>query len=121
MLNINVNGQQLELRFGLGELNAIDKALGLEVEKVNLGEGFEMLVPKLKTANPLALAKIIPALTLGQPGRPKTEEEVMQTLQAVKEQYGSFQNFADAILEEMKHHFLTQDLVEKAEQETAAI
>ncbi|UTH14770.1 tail assembly chaperone [Macrococcus equipercicus] len=118
MLTINVNGQELELRFGLGELNAVDKALGLEVEKINLGEGFEMLVPKLQTANPLAIAKIIPALTLGQPARPKTEEQVMQVLQAVKDQYGSFQGFADAVLEEMKHHFLTQDLVEKALQET---
>jgi len=121
MLTINVDEKVLELKFGLGELNAIDKALGLEVEKINLGEGFEMLVPKLQTANPLALAKIIPALTLGQHGRPKTEEEVVRVLEAVKEQYGSFQTFCEAVLEEMKNHFLTQDLVNKALQETAEV
>ncbi len=111
MLTININGKVLELKFGLGELNAVDKALGLEIEKINLGEGFEMLVPKLQTANPLALAKIIPALTLNQPGRPKTEDEVLEVLKAVKEQFGSLQAFCDAVLNEMKHHFLTQDLV----------
>lgn len=120
MVNINLKtGKVLELKFGLGELNAVDKALGLEIEQINLGEGYEMLVPKLKTGNVLALAKIIPALTLNQFGRPKTDDETLEVLKAVKEQYGSFQAFCDAVLEEMKHHFLTQDLV-KDENEVEA-
>lgn len=90
MLTINTNKGQLELKFGLGELNAVDKALGLEVEKINLGEGFEMLVPKLKTANVLAIAKIIPALTLGQKARPKNDDETLEVLKSVKEQYGNW-------------------------------
>lgn len=120
MVNINLeNGKVLELKFGLGELNAVDKALGLEIEQINLGEGFEMLVPKLRTGNVLALAKIIPALTLGQNGRPKTDNETLEVLKAVKGQYGSFQAFCDAVLDEMKHHFLTQDLViDENEEET---
>ncbi|WP_144781123.1 tail assembly chaperone [Macrococcoides caseolyticum] len=121
MVNIKLeNGKVLELKFGLGELNAVDKALGLEIEQINLGEGFEMLVPKLRTGNVLALAKIIPALTLGQNGRPKTDNETLEVLKAVKGQYGSFQAFCDAVLDEMKHHFLTQDLVkDESEEETA--
>lgn len=118
MVNINLeNGKVLELKFGLGELNAVDKALGLEIEQINLGEGFEMLVPKLRTGNVLALAKIIPALTLGQNGRPKTDNETLEVLKAVKGQYGSFQAFCDAVLDEMKHHFLTQDLVKDENEE----
>lgn len=121
MVNIKLeNGKVLELKFGLGELNAVDKALGLEIEQINLGEGFEMLVPKLRTGNVLALAKIIPALTLGQNGRPKTDNETLEVLKVVKGQYGSFQAFCDAVLDEMKHHFLTQDLVkDENEEETA--
>lgn len=118
MVNIKLeNGKVLELKFGLGELNAVDKALGLEIEQINLGEGFEMLVPKLRTGNVLALAKIIPALTLGQNGRPKTDNETLEVLKAVKGQYGSFQAFCDAVLDEMKHHFLTQDLVKDENEE----
>lgn len=118
MVNIKLeNGKVLELKFGLGELNAVDKALGLEIEQINLGEGFEMLVPKLRTGNVLALAKIIPALTLGQNGRPKTDNETLEVLKAVKSQYGSFQAFCDAVLDEMKHHFLTQDLVKDENEE----
>lgn len=119
MVNIKLeNGKVLELKFGLGELNAVDKALGLEIEQINLGEGFEMLVPKLRTGNVLALAKIIPALTLGQNGRPKTDNETLEVLKAVKGQYGSFQAFCDAVLDEMKHHFLTQDLVKEEVEKT---
>ena len=53
------------MKFGLGELNAIDKELGYEVRDINLGEGLETLLPK-QTGNVLAIAKIIKACTKGQ-------------------------------------------------------
>ena len=39
MITVKNDKYELELKFGLGELNAIDKALGYEVREINLGEG----------------------------------------------------------------------------------
>ncbi|ELP8736052.1 phage tail protein, partial [Staphylococcus pseudintermedius] len=37
MVTVKNGKHELELKFGLGQLTSIDKALGLNVEKVNLG------------------------------------------------------------------------------------
>ncbi|PWZ59000.1 phage tail protein, partial [Staphylococcus pseudintermedius] len=61
MVTVKNGKHELELKFGLGQLTSIDKALGLNVEKVNLGEGLSMLIPKLESGNIIGLAKIVNA------------------------------------------------------------
>ncbi|HHC9267391.1 TPA: tail assembly chaperone, partial [Staphylococcus aureus] len=103
---------ELELKFGLGQLTSIDKALGLNVEKVNLGEGLSMLIPKLESGNIIGLAKIVNAATLGQKGRPKTDEELEEVLINARDEYGSFKKFGQAIIDVLGEQSLTLDLVQ---------
>lgn len=111
MITIKNGQNELELKFGLGELNAIDKELGYEVRGINLGEGLETLLPKLQTGNVLALSKIIKACTKGQKGRPKNDEELEKVLNGIFNEYGSFRAFGKVLIEELGNKPLTQDLV----------
>ena len=111
MITINNGKHELELKFGLGELNAIDKELGYEVREINLGEGLEQLIPKLQSGNVLAIAKIIKATTKGQAGRPKNEDELEHILEHLIAEYGSFKKFGKLVIEELGNKPLTQDLV----------
>ncbi|HDE0724196.1 TPA: tail assembly chaperone [Staphylococcus aureus] len=110
MVTIKNGKYDLELKFGLGELNAIDRALGYEVREINLGEGLETLLPKLQSGNVLAIAKIIKACTRGQKGHPR-KEELEHILTGVVETYGSFKAFGKVLIEELGNKPLTQDLV----------
>lgn len=106
--------EEVEIKFGLGELTKIDDELGFEVEKIRMGEGLEMLVPKLKTGNLIAISKIIKC-TLPTKKVPKKEEEIEQILINVIEDYGSLQAFGEKCIKKLKDNLLTQDLVQDEE------
>ena len=55
-MNIKFKDKELELSFGLGFLNKIDKELGLEVEQMTIGQGLNMLVPNLSNGNVVAFS-----------------------------------------------------------------
>ncbi len=112
MVTVKNGKHELELKFGLCQLTSIDKALGLNVEKVNLGEGLSMLIPKLESGNVIGLAKIVSAATLGQKGRPKTDEELEEVLINARDEYGSFKKFGQAIIDVLGEQSLTLDLVQ---------
>ncbi|EKI4477561.1 tail assembly chaperone [Staphylococcus pseudintermedius] len=112
MITVKNGKHGLELKFGLGQLTAIDKSLGLSVEKINLGEGLSMLIPKLEKGNIIALAKVVNAATSGQKGRPKTDEELEEVLINARDEYGSFKKFGQAIIDFLGERPLTQDLVQ---------
>lgn len=114
MITVKNGNKEVELKFGIGQLTAIDKSLGLEVEKINLGEGLEMLVPKLHTGNIIGLSKVISAASVGQKGRPKTDEELEDMLVSARNEYGSFKAFGKAIIDVLGERPLTQDLVKDA-------
>ncbi|UBH16405.1 tail assembly chaperone [Macrococcus armenti] len=113
MLTIKNGKHELELKFGIAELSAVDRALGLKVEQIDLGEGLEMLIPKLKTGNIVAVAKIISALTVNQKGRPKTDEELEAVLLSIIEEHKSIKNFSEKLLDELGKQPLTQELIQE--------
>lgn len=115
-MKVNFKDKELEIKFGLGQLVAIDQELGLSVQEVNLGEGLEMLVPKLKAASVIAIAKMLGAVTKGQKGAPKNMDELEELVIAVQDQYGSLQEFAEACIEELGKRPLTREIVKQAEQ-----
>ncbi|RYS11289.1 tail assembly chaperone [Staphylococcus pseudintermedius] len=112
MVTVKNGKHELELKFGLGQLTSIDKALGLNVEKVNLGEGLSMLIPKLDISNILGFANISNAATLRHKGRPKTDEELEEVLINARDEYGSFKKFGQAIIDVLGERPLTRDLVQ---------
>lgn len=112
MVTVKNGKHELELKFGLYQLKSIDKELGLNVEKVNLGEGLSMLIPKLESGNVIGLAKVVSAATLGQKGRPKTDEELEEVLINARDEYGSFKKFGQAIIDVLGEQSLTLDLVQ---------
>src|SRR5699024_10735115 len=114
MVNVKLKGKDTEIKFGIGELTAIDKELGFEIEEANLGEGHEMLVPKLKSGNLISVAKIVKACTQSNKNRPKTDEETEAVLEGILDEYGSFKKFGEACIDQLGKKRLTQELVEEA-------
>lgn len=113
MVQIKVKEEEVNIKFGIGELTAIDQELGLSVEEINLGEGLEMLVPKLKTGNMIAIAKIIKACLKSYKHKPKTDEEVEDVLENILDDYGTFKDFGEACIQQLGEKRLTRELVEE--------
>lgn len=111
MITIKNGNKEIELKFGLGQLNAIDKELGLEIQEVSLGEGLEMLIPKLKSGNIIGIAKMINAITRNDKNRPKNEEELEAILEGIIKEHGSLKVFGEIIIKELGNRLLTRDLV----------
>ncbi|MEQ2755480.1 tail assembly chaperone [Staphylococcus hominis] len=112
MITIKNGKKDLEMRFGIGQLDAIDKALGFKVkDRVELGEGLEKLVSKLESGNAIAIAKIIKATTRGQQHSPKNDEELEGILVDLIKEHGSLKKFGEIVLEDMGKNVLTQDVI----------
>lgn len=111
MITIKNGDKNIELKFGLGQLNAIDKELGLEIQEVSLGEGLEMLIPKLKSGNIIGIAKMITAITRNDKNRPKNEEELEAILEGIINEHGSLKAFGEIVIQELGNKLLTRDLV----------
>jgi len=111
MITIKNGDKDIELKFGLGQLNAIDKELGLEIQEVSLGEGLEMLIPKLKSGNIIGIAKMITAITRSDKNRPKNEEELESILEGIIKEHGSLKGFGQLVINELGNKLLTRDLV----------
>ncbi|MEF2293144.1 tail assembly chaperone [Virgibacillus dokdonensis] len=109
-MHINFNGREIELSFGLRTLTEIDKDLGLEIEGANLGEGLEMLVPKLQSGNIIGLSKIIKAATAHDKRAPKTYEDLEHVLDDIAENQG-FEKFGQQVIEELGKRPMTRSLV----------
>lgn len=111
MITIKNGDKDIELKFGLGQLNAIDKELGLEIQEVSLGEGLEMLIPKLKSGNIIGIAKMITAITRNDKNRPKNEDELESILEGIIKEHGSLKAFGRLVIDELGNKLLTRDLV----------
>lgn len=111
MVNVKLKDKDVEIKFGIGELTAIDQELGMSVEEINLGEGLEMLVPKLKTGNLIGIAKIVKACTKSHKNKPKNDEETEAVLESILDDYGTFEKFGEACIEQLGKKRLTQELV----------
>lgn len=110
MVNIRVNDKDIELKFGIGELTAIDQELGLSVQDINLGEGLEMLAPKLQTGNLIGIAKVVKAC-LPNKNKPKDDEALEEILEGILDDYETFEKFGESCIEQLGKKRLTQELV----------
>ncbi|WP_080875545.1 tail assembly chaperone [Oceanobacillus timonensis] len=109
-MHITFNGREIELSFGLRTLTEIDKELGFEIEGANLGEGLEMLVPKLQSGNIIGLSKVIKAASSHDKKSPKTYEELEKVLDDIAEKEG-FEAFGEQVIEELGKRPMTRNLV----------
>jgi len=110
-MHINFNGKDIELSFGLHTLTQIDKELGFEIEGANLGEGLEMLVPKLQSGNLIAISKIIKAASAhDKKNAPKTFEDLEVVLDDIAENEG-FKAFGEQVIEELGKRPMTRELI----------
>lgn len=109
-MHINFNGREIQLVFGLRTLTEIDRELGFEIEGASLGEGLEMLIPKLQTGNIVGLSKIIKAATSHDKKPPKTFDELEEVLDGIAENEG-FESFGEQIIEELGKRPMTRSLL----------
>lgn len=116
-MEINFNGKELELSFGLGFLNEIDKELGFEVEQMSIGQGLNMLIPNLLQGNPVALSKVIKASTSHHKKSPESFDELEVILTDIAEKDG-IEEFSEQIVKELGKRVLTQNLVPDEYKET---
>lgn len=113
---VNHNGKELELKFGLKFLNAIDRALGMEIEQASIGNGINMLVPNLESGNVLTIATTIKAGTSHHKKYPSKDYEVEAILDEIAETVG-FEEFGKEIVEELGKRPMTRGLVEQSRQD----
>ncbi|MBX0358919.1 tail assembly chaperone [Halobacillus sp. Nhm2S1] len=109
-MHINFNGREIQLVFGLRTLTEIDRELGFEIEGASLGEGLEMLIPKLQTGNIVGLSKIIKAATSHDKRSPETFDELEEVLNDIAEETG-FEAFGEQVIEELGKRPMTQSLL----------
>ncbi len=109
-MHINFNGEEIELKFGLRTLVEIDKELGFEIEGASLGEGLELLIPKLQSGNIVGISKIIKAATSHHKKAPKTYEDLETILDDIAENQG-FESFSEEIIEELGKRPMTASLI----------
>ncbi|MBU8567588.1 tail assembly chaperone [Virgibacillus pantothenticus] len=109
-MHINFKDREIELKFGLRTLTEIDKELGFEVEGARLGQGLEMLVPKLESGNIIGLSKIIKAATAHDKKSPKTYEDLELVLDNIAENVG-YEEFGQQVLEELGKRPMTRGLL----------
>ncbi|WP_079480566.1 tail assembly chaperone [Halobacillus salinus] len=109
-MHINFNGREIQLVFGLRTLTEIDRELGFEIEGASLGEGLEMLIPKLQSGNIVALSKIVKAATSHDKKSPGTFEELEEVLDGIAEVQG-FDSFGEQIIEELGKRPMTRSLL----------
>lgn len=104
--------ETVEIRFGIKELTAIDRELGLKVEEIELGEGMELLASKLQTGNLIGVSKIVKAC-LPKKHQPKNDEELETILENIIEDYEGFDKFGQECIEVLGNRPLTRAIVEK--------
>lgn len=109
-MHINYDGREIELTFGLRTLVEIDKELGFEIEGASLGEGLEMLIPKLQSGNLVGVSKIIKAATSGAKNPPKTYDQLEQVLDNIAENEG-FKAFGEQVIDELGKRPMTASLL----------
>ncbi|MEC3884581.1 tail assembly chaperone [Halobacillus sp. HZG1] len=109
-MHINFNGREIQLVFGLRTLTEIDRELGFEIEGASLGEGLEMLIPKLQTGNIVGLSKIIKAATSHDKKSPETFDQLEEVLNDIAEETG-FEAFGEQVIEELGKRPMTRSLL----------
>ncbi|WP_181350481.1 tail assembly chaperone [Thalassobacillus sp. CUG 92003] len=115
-MHINFNGREIELVFGLRTLTEIDRELGFEIEGASLGEGLEMLIPKLRSGNIVGISKIVKAATSHDKKSPKTFEELETVLDDIAENDG-FEAFGEQVIDELGKRPMTRSLLPENEEE----
>ncbi|WP_411842115.1 tail assembly chaperone [Salinicoccus sp. HZC-1] len=108
-LTVNFNDRELELSFGLKCLNTIDRALGLEVEQMSVGQGIRMLAPNLDLGNIVALGQILKA-GLSHHKNPPNDEDVMDILDEIELNQG-LEAFGKECLKELGKRPSTATLI----------
>lgn len=109
-MEIKFNGKELELSFGLGFLNEIDRELGLEVEQMSIGQGLNMLIPNLLQGNPVVLSKVIKSATNHHKKSPKSFDELEVILEEIAVNEG-IEEYSEQIVKELGKRVITQNLV----------
>lgn len=109
-MHITFEGRDIDLKFGLRTLTEIDRELGFEVEGASLGEGLEMMIPKLKSGNIVGISKVVKAAASHDRKPPKTFEELEEVLDDIAEDQG-FEAFGAQVIEELGKRPMTRNLV----------
>lgn len=73
-LNLSINGNDIELVFGVRFVHELNKAFGIERDGFNIGMGFTLILPPLLQYDPDALAKVIYCAAYKNSPRPTMEQ-----------------------------------------------
>lgn len=59
IMQIKINGKEVELKFGVKFVRELDKVAGLDLNGASFGMGLTKSIPSLRTADPAVLADVI--------------------------------------------------------------
>lgn len=95
-LNLNINGTDVELVFGVRFVHELNKAFGIERDGFNIGMGFTLILPPLLQYDPDALSKVIYCAAYKNSPRP-TMNQIYDSLDELDDLEQTFDEVIDCL------------------------
>lgn len=117
-LNLNINGNDVELVFGVRFVHELNKAFGIERDGFNIGMGFTLILPPLLQYDPDALAKVIYCASYKSSSRP-TMDQIYDSLDELDDLEQTFEEVMDRLKASSatKHTLATLTVKEQTEEQ----
>lgn len=96
-MNLNINGKDYELHFGLDFIAALDRKYVVSQSGFQIGQGLTMVTSYIEMGNPTILTDLIQAATITEKSKP-TVPEIKQFLEHdVQDLEGLMNDFLSAL------------------------
>lgn len=95
---LQINGKDVELKFGIRFVRELDKVGGVDTGNFNMGMALTKAIPALQTYDPVALSNVIYAASYGSSPRPGMTE-----IDDFLDNYDKIEKLFDDVTKEMLH------------------
>lgn len=113
-MKVTIDNKDYELNFGMGFVRALNKAQGMIVEQVNIGNAIEKTLPGLLARDPEMLEAYV--LCANRDLTQRNVDKFIENLVLSDEDGQAFEEFADKLLDAVKEGTMTRLPFKKATQ-----
>lgn len=113
-MKVTIDNKDYELNFGMGFVRALNKAQGMIVQEVNIGNAIEKTLPGLLARDPEMLEAYV--LCANRDLTQRNVDKFIENLVLSDEDGQAFEEFADKLLDAVKEGTMTRLPFKKATQ-----
>lgn len=113
-MQVTIDNKDYELNFGMGFVRALNKAQGMIVQEVNIGNAIEKTMPGLLARDPEILEAYV--LCANRDLTQRNVDKFIENLVLSDEDGQAFEEFADKLLDAVKEGTMTRLPFKKATQ-----